>query len=382
MNSYQPLSGPSISIGTLPTDEAMLACELITKAFEKPDHSAERFLREARARLHQRFPDRLDYLKAMRGPIGSILRDLFYRVRAKELKEQGVSDDQLCRFLDNVRFNPLRLLLDRFLEGGLGQNEFASLAGLDKTAVSRILKDLLGDGGGKRPPSLSVARFQNACMRLGIRPVYHADQEDIGLNVTRPLRAQEYRISARERQLYRLVATATRLEDDKRAAKITEIDKDDEVRDFIAFHVLLLYGLEHVQSAEELAAAILEDIRNRPRIKEASQLPTWTELARFAVGAGKGKNPVFFDFMAGSIEEDDGWQKMKSIFDGVIPNLRRIWKDAQQKFYAWNLRKNAPRAWPQITVQSEKIEQISQMNPSGRFLMRRPMTPESLAGAA
>ena len=278
INHYQTLTGEAIDLGTLRGSLQVFVHEMIARMEEsevdrKQSLSATEFADEAREYLHAKYPTPEVYSWVLRGPVGAIYRDCCYRLYAKEYAKEGSAGDTIVEqrrereFIDNIRYNPARILIDCFLEDPATQIEFAREAGLDPGTVSRLFSYVFNPDSS-REPSLGLSRLAQTCERLKVVPLAgYFPLPDSPDALTHPLLYKSSGgFTTRERQLRVIVATVTRalcfLEND------SSVEELNELRAFLGLHLAALYGVSDVLALDRMTTAVFDDIVAVARIIE------------------------------------------------------------------------------------------------------------------
>src|SRR6185295_16604359 len=103
MNHYQTLTGEVIDLGTLRGSLQLFAHTMIAQTLEAegPESagrgsrlSATDFASQVREHLHVQYPEPEAYSSVMRGPVGTIYRDCFYKLYAKEYARENLDGDE------------------------------------------------------------------------------------------------------------------------------------------------------------------------------------------------------------------------------------------------------------------------------------------------
>jgi hypothetical protein len=266
-------------LGALPGSLQVFVHEMIAWMEGSEDVDRKRSLRatefadEAREYLHAKYPTPEVYSWVLRGPVGAIYRDCCYRLYAKEYAKEGSEGDTIVEqrrereFIDNIRYNPARILVDCFLEDPTTQFEFAREAGLDPGAVSRLFAYVFNPESS-REPSLGLSRLAQTCERLKVVPLAgYFPFPDSPDTVTDPLLYKSSGgFTTRERQLRVIVATVTRA--------LCFMEKDNSVeelntlRAFLGLHLAALYGVSDVLALDRMTTAVFDDIVAVARIVE------------------------------------------------------------------------------------------------------------------
>ena len=172
MITYQTILGQQISLGQLPLDDQSTILRVLALA-EVYTGDALEFASRCRRLFRRSFVRDSSYQAAMRSPVGCVYRDCFYRIHANNVNGQRPEE-----LLESIRYNPLRLLFDRFLDGNWRyQNDFAESAGLNSAQVARIFKNVLG---GKCSGEISMQKLGKALRALDIVPTLADARERSG----------------------------------------------------------------------------------------------------------------------------------------------------------------------------------------------------------
>jgi hypothetical protein len=241
-NSYTTLFGESIDLNKISSHQRVLIDRLMSLGeCESPGElRAGALISDARREIRRQFPVQRDYQQAMNGSIGAVYRDCAYRLLAKESVS---TPEEEGRFVENIRHNPARILLDSYLNGWNTQIEFAQGAKLDPGTVSNLFKFVLETGS--KEPRLSLARFKATCEELGVVPLaHHITQEAEAGEVKPPLDSKPSGMTHRERAIRVLSATVTTKLCDAKSNDNLSSDFNDELRSFVAPQLAALYGIE------------------------------------------------------------------------------------------------------------------------------------------
>lgn len=164
MEPYTTLFGRIIRLVQLPRRVQVLISQIM-EARNAEETTPDIFATTARTLVRDAYPTEWHYHRAMRGLIGEIFRDCYYRLHLTQLDQE-----QEQRVLEELRFNPLRLLFDCYQDDDQTQKEFAAKAGLDTGNLSRVFHLLLyaktDEAGG-----ISTSRLAKTFQKLGIIPV-------------------------------------------------------------------------------------------------------------------------------------------------------------------------------------------------------------------
>lgn len=292
MNFYQLLIGAKIDLGLIPGTLQVFTHEMINRANEVlADEGAGaglkpfEFAAEVQEHLRQEYQGHNEYLKVLHGPVGAIYRDCFYRLYAREYAKNGTTGvseaEKEQEFIENIRFNPGRVLIDRFLDGTSTQLEFSRDAGLDPGAVSRLFNYVLNPETDAEP-SISLKRLHQTCRRLRIVPLAGygttANPPSVGELPLSYNRTAGF--TTRERQLRTLIAAVTRslafspYKEEERARRL------NVSRAFLGLHLAALYGIDDVLTLNHVTNSVFEDILTVPQIVEVGSVGrTETEVA-------------------------------------------------------------------------------------------------------
>ena len=159
MNTYRTAFGRQIPLAQLTLD-VLAAVHRVLALSEVYSEDPLEFAARARQTLRRDFPRPEQYHAAMRGPVGAVYRDCFYRASAAKRPELR------HELLLGLGCNPLRLLYDRFLDGDWRyQSDFAADANLGTAAVSRAFKAVMeNEGRGE----VSTKNLEGALAALGV----------------------------------------------------------------------------------------------------------------------------------------------------------------------------------------------------------------------
>ena len=130
----------------------------------------EGVLKEARRHLgldSRRLNDN-DAGEILASVIGDIYRDMFYRLLLKQhtqLADEEERESVRSRFVGNLTFSPVRLLLDRYLDGWNSPSQFSQACGLRLEETKKLLSSLTKDPGELE---LSIDRLTQVFERLGV----------------------------------------------------------------------------------------------------------------------------------------------------------------------------------------------------------------------
>jgi len=266
LNAYRTALGQTLRFASLPPNQVCIIQEILVekRKHEPPASDSPRpdsFLAAARKWIKADYPHENDFLRVLRGPIGEVYRDCYYRLLAEEAS--GGNAAARSRFFENLRANPARVLYDRYLEGRQTQAELARAANLSATTVSRLFS-LVRDPQSNEDPSISLERYQEACARLSLTLVgTHFQARDHAFEEN-PIVQTIDEFTVRERQLLRLVAAVTRYLFSHPAASQESTEVPQERKDaclaFLALHLGIQYGIDHIDILDRFSRAFLEEI--------------------------------------------------------------------------------------------------------------------------
>lgn len=164
MEPYTTLFGRIIRLAQLPRHVLVLIGQILEARHAKAT-TPDIFATAARALVRDAYPADRHYHRAMRGLIGEVFRDCYYRLHLAQLDQE-----QSQQVLEQLRFNPMRLLYDSYLDNEQTQKDFAIRADVATGALSRTFKLLLyakSKGAGE----ISTSRLARCFQKLGITPV-------------------------------------------------------------------------------------------------------------------------------------------------------------------------------------------------------------------
>lgn len=247
MNAYQTLLGKRLELDRLPLDLQSIALRVLAFA-EANDGDAFEFASRCRRLFRRAFVRPDAYHAAMRGPVGDMYRDRFYRIFANSLK-----DGEREAFLESIRHNPLRLLFDRYLDGTWRyQADFAQDAGLNDAQVARAFKKVLGGSGSGE---ISVSKMAQAFAALGIVPDGSPAFADSSLGEFTPLPSAP---TAREWLLLLLASSVTRC----LCQVESRVDDDGLIacRDVLAHYLSVLYDIQDYNHLTDFTYRVLREL--------------------------------------------------------------------------------------------------------------------------
>lgn len=282
MNHYQTLTGEIIDLGILRGSLQLFVHTMIAHTSRKQEMeddadklSANDFAAQVREHLRVQYPQPEAYSSVMRGPVGTIYRDCFYRLYAREyarekLEKNEAQDESVLQkseqaFIRNIRYNPARILLDRFLEDPATQVQFSRETGLDTATVSRVFSYVLTPES--KEASLGLARLAEVCERLQVVPLagYHSSTQWADPLAHQFLNTNSGGFTTRERQLRVIVAAVTR------CLCFVEPNNNAELktlRAFLGLHLAALYGVKDALALDRMTTAVFDDILALPRLEE------------------------------------------------------------------------------------------------------------------
>lgn len=164
MSPYVTIFGKKIRIITKPLVIQKIATRLI-EMHRLKGIKPKLFAIQARQIIKDEYPtDRL-YYRAMRGTLGEVFRDCYYRLHLSrfDAKQSDYIKQQLC-------FNPLRLLLDRYLDNDQTQKDFAVKIGVNPAQLSRSFNLLLKGNREYKTGEISIKLLTSALKTLGVVP--------------------------------------------------------------------------------------------------------------------------------------------------------------------------------------------------------------------
>jgi hypothetical protein len=286
MTTYVTLWG-DLDLGALPTGALLLVERLLSllaeyQREERPGtdwrKKAFEFAARARQEIRRDFPAAGDFLEVLHGPVGAVYRDCFYRLCS--LKVPG---EERAAFVNDLRFNPSRILVDCYLDGWNSQKEFAAAAGLEAGQVTRIFNYVLEAGAES---SLTIKSFKEACEKLQWVPLGRGAAGGAGTAGTGPLRLAPIEdTSARERQLRALVAGVGRYLAALEEAAGSRPAILDACRRLLGLHLAAIYGITDILILDDLANTLLLEMLTPPQLEVRQEDAEPTErLAAFQRG--------------------------------------------------------------------------------------------------
>jgi hypothetical protein len=266
LNTYVSLIGEVVDIGALRADlskvpSALEEAYLAESARVPPD--PYRYAEAARRLmgLSSFLISAAEASAILRSPAGTIYRDLFYRLLLQQLEAESTERGASFRasFIASLRHNPVRLLLDRFLDGWPTQVQFAEAAALSRSSISRTFKYLFLSEG---EPSMTLDRLVQAFARLGILPSDVGMAQPAAEQSPSLFQSQARDVTLRDRHLRIHVALAARIWFVKEIA-------DDTVRKWVCLCVLyygfhLIYGALEESDLRRLAEAAFLELSGDP----------------------------------------------------------------------------------------------------------------------
>jgi len=248
MVTYTTFLGQQINLGKLSIEHHVVVLKVLALA---EAHKGDPFEFSTRCRHYfRRTYVRADiYNSVLRGPVGDIYRDCFYRIYAANLKNRKPQE-----FLQSIQTNPFRLLLDRYLDGTWRHlSEFAEEAGLAESRVTEIFKCILDDVG---IGEISVQKLGEAFKALGIVPV-------IADTLAHSLDAEQFAVvpnvpTAREWLLILLVSSITRrLQENAGLPDSTAVTNS---RDILAHYLGFMFGIKDYNHLDDFVYRVLQEI--------------------------------------------------------------------------------------------------------------------------
>lgn len=189
--TYRTLFGEDLDLGRLSKREFQCVDELLKlKRQNDTDLPAadatgsQQFLSQARKIMRDRyFLSYSRYLEALDGPVGAIFRDCFYRLHL-DATQPGLDKDERKHFVERLRHNPARLLMDDFLGAWDSRRELATAAEFTPSTITRVFNYVWRPDSQEAPdeqneaPGLALSTFHDACRRLNLVPRVARPQAD------------------------------------------------------------------------------------------------------------------------------------------------------------------------------------------------------------
>lgn len=258
MNAYYTLFGQEVRLELLNVRGYEVALRLLQLKDEHLD--AWKFGSAARQMLRRIFVRHDHYSHALRGDVGAIYRDSFYRLLLAVIPQE-----QRAEALKRLQYSPYRLLIDRYLDGNWRYgHEFEQDAQLPEGTLQALINYLSG-----KEESLHAADLLNAFAGLDIiaadtaRPskTSSATQEES----LRPAEADSP--SVREWTLVRLTAAVA-----KHLAQKGQQPTFDAYWQAIASQLSWLFSIKDYNALADFVGALLEEVHTSP---DDSTKPIW-----------------------------------------------------------------------------------------------------------
>lgn len=163
MEPYITLFGRILRLAQLPQHVRSLISQIIG-AYQIKEVTPDVFATTTRALLCNAYPARQHYHRMMRGVVGEIFRDCYYRLHLSRFDQ-----DQAQLVLEQLRFNPLRLLYDYYLDDDQTQQDFAVRAGVNPAPLSRAFRLVLY-AKTETTGEISLTRLTKCFQQLSIVP--------------------------------------------------------------------------------------------------------------------------------------------------------------------------------------------------------------------
>lgn len=357
MVTYQTIFGGQINFGHLTLDVQAIVLRVLAMA-ETHANDAWEFASRCRQLFCRAFGSTDSYQAAMRGPIGEVYRDCFYRIHANSLGKQKSAE-----FLNSVRYNPLRLLLDRFLDGSWRhQNEFARSAGLSAAQVTRLFKNVLeGDQSGE----ISVRKLGEALKALNAVPTLtEAPKEGVSKFVSNPTAP-----TAREWFLVLLVSSITKLLYTG-AGQATSVQDIRRYRDALARYLSFSYGVRDYNHLTDLTGRVLREllttIRSTREVTEDEMLGMTINPDEFSfeLELGPSGTPGFLPSAKKPsspllpFDPHDTGAERKTLSDlsnsDWAQMLKEAWQDSGKRVAKWSASPLAASDWDKLWGEMEQ----------------------------
>jgi hypothetical protein len=225
---------------------------------------ANQYLGAAQMELRRVFPTAREYRRALGSGLGTVACDGWFRVYLRGLQE---SDRQAV--LDNLCFNSVRALFEKFLLSGQIRKEFASEACIDPGALSKIFNHLLSP---RTDPyrGLTLKSFHQVCKNLCVAPrLIPAGDPREDQRVPDPIAEPvPGAVTARERHLWELAVGVSRaLHCSGRLDRNVLID----CHRLVALHVAQLYSIRDPGALNRVSTALMRDLLARPAFERHSR---------------------------------------------------------------------------------------------------------------
>lgn len=209
--------------------------------------------------------------------VGEIYRDQFYLLCSKNIAPE---DEQY--FLEQIRFNPLRLVLDCYLCGiWKHQDDFSRDAGISPPQVNRIFKNVLGE---RKSGEMSAKTLAKVFKNLGITPCFST----VKIKREQGFSKSSCDPSVAERLLILIVGSLAR--------RLQQVHEEAEIlacRDTLAIYLGFLYGIDDFCILTDFIDKVLRDILtvtrpvtsvNRKELFEMISAPDATSFKLLAQG--------------------------------------------------------------------------------------------------
>lgn len=174
MNTYTTLIGEKVDLDSLPAYLARVP-EGLLQAYKNEANLKRldpfRFAERARSFMgvYSYLITPATFVKILRGGTGVIYRDCFYRLLIAKLEKEKGNKEARAEFrakcVVNLRYNPLRILFDRFLDGWATFDQFGEAAGLDIRDLRWKLQSQMFSG---RKSPITLELLAKAFENLGI----------------------------------------------------------------------------------------------------------------------------------------------------------------------------------------------------------------------
>ena len=166
--SYATLLGKVVDLGRLTPVLRVLVSKICSLVSDKSGQDrrgvreAGAYAKEARDLIDRSEGFAFTSAEILAGPVGDVYRDCYYRIVANDFDEKKREE-----FIQRVKFNPARLLIDRYLDEWEQRGKFAKDGEVGPSTISRIFKYILEGSGA---PQFSLERFSDACRSFSIVP--------------------------------------------------------------------------------------------------------------------------------------------------------------------------------------------------------------------
>lgn len=269
MNTYTTLTGEKIDIGSLPAYLGRVP-EALVKFYKEestvnpgppnPFKFAERS-RQAMG-LYSFLVSVAEAQSILHSGAGAIYRDCFYRLYIQriefEQKEKGKTDPNfkvIC--VNNLRYNPTRLLLDHFLDGWATKVQFAEAAGLSLRTIERAFESLFS----RKKSPLTLAHLIRVFGNLGIVPSDVLSHIDTVKEIPEQLLSLGRQdATLRDRHLRAYIGLTAQI---WHRTDTAEEARKNLSHDVLAHGLHLVYGAEGI-ALSRMADQIFGEITNQP----------------------------------------------------------------------------------------------------------------------